>query len=289
MWPSCSEGLMLPNLVIIGAMKSATTSLHYYLSLHPQIDMSREKELDFFVAEQNWKRGLSWYQSQFTGDAPVHGESSTRYTHHPFLAGVPERMHSVIPDAKLIYLLRDPVRRIISHWVHVYSSGVENRSFAEAVRNPRDNRYLAISKYYMQLEQFLRYYPETSILILTTEELHQHRQATMQRAFRFLGVDDTFSSPRFATFRQKSSYKRRKTRAGVLLSKVIGTSNTGLIRHLPPQIRGKVDKLVYLPVSRTIKRPVLGPELQAQLIQALRTDVNGLREHTGEKFEAWCV
>ena len=71
---------MLPNLIIIGAMKCGTSALHRYLGLHPEISMSDEKELNFFIEGMNWEKGLAWYESMFTGKAKVHGESSPDYT-----------------------------------------------------------------------------------------------------------------------------------------------------------------------------------------------------------------
>src|ERR671915_544163 len=98
---------MLPNLIVIGAMKSGTTSLHNYLSLHPEIFMTEVKEPSFFTLEGNWWRGREWYEAQFPVAAKIRGESSPDYTKHPRHAGAPERMHAMIPDAKLVYLLRD--------------------------------------------------------------------------------------------------------------------------------------------------------------------------------------
>ena len=81
----------LPNLIVIGGQKCATTSLHYYLNLHPQISMSREKELNFF-SERNWHKGIEWYKSNFTGRTKIHGESSPSYTNYPFNKEVPKRL-----------------------------------------------------------------------------------------------------------------------------------------------------------------------------------------------------
>ena len=67
--------------------------------------MSPEKELNFFVLERNWRKGIKWYKSNFTGKARVYGESSPNYTMYPFFDGVPERIYSVAPDARLIYIL----------------------------------------------------------------------------------------------------------------------------------------------------------------------------------------
>lgn len=74
---------MLPNLVVIGAHKAGTTSLQFYLGLHPQIQMSSPKELDFFLEKHNWKKGVEWYASHFHGPEPVHGEGSPSYTLFP--------------------------------------------------------------------------------------------------------------------------------------------------------------------------------------------------------------
>src|SRR5919106_4193832 len=98
----------LPTFVIIGAQKCGTTALHSYLSRHPEVSMSRPKELDFFVEGANWEKGVDWYRSRFDGAAKARGESSPNYTAHPMLAGVPERMAELVPDAKLIFMVRDP-------------------------------------------------------------------------------------------------------------------------------------------------------------------------------------
>jgi hypothetical protein len=75
---------MLPNLVVIGGAKCGTTSLHHYLSLHPEIFMSHPKELDFFIEEANWNKGIRWYESKFKAPGKViRGESSPRYTRYP--------------------------------------------------------------------------------------------------------------------------------------------------------------------------------------------------------------
>jgi len=108
----------LPNLIVIGAQKCGTSGLHYYLSLHPEISVSRPKELNFFIAERNWPRGVDWYRSHFDPNAKVRSEASPNYTAYPQHLEVPERMHSVLPDAKLLYMVRDPLDRIAAHWVH---------------------------------------------------------------------------------------------------------------------------------------------------------------------------
>src|SRR3954454_424581 len=108
---------MLPKLLIIGAQKCGTTSLHTYLDAHPDVHMAAEKELDFFIEDRAWQRGLEWYATRFRDDAGVRGESSPNYTGWPVWDGVPERAAAVIPKARLVYLVRDPIDRIESHYL----------------------------------------------------------------------------------------------------------------------------------------------------------------------------
>src|SRR3954453_13232385 len=81
----------LPNLVVVGAQKCGTSGLHYYLGLHPEISMSRPKELNFFIEERNFSRGVDWYRRHFGPAARVGGESSPKYTAYPQHEGLPER------------------------------------------------------------------------------------------------------------------------------------------------------------------------------------------------------
>ena len=122
---------MLPNLIVIGAERCGTSSLHRYLRSHPQVFMSKKKELNFFVAEREWRRGRSWYERQFPADAPVRGESSPAYTAYPVFSGVPARLAALVPDAQLLYLVRDPVERTISA-IHLHG-----RSASTNGRRPR--------------------------------------------------------------------------------------------------------------------------------------------------------
>jgi len=139
------------------------------------------------------------------------------YANYPFSGGVPERMYSVVPEAKLIYSLRDPIDRIISHYVHNYAVGRENRTIEDALSNLDSNPYVCNSEYYMQLEQYLNYFPKTNILIITAEDLHSHRRKTLQKVFRFLEVDDNFYSPKFLDVKHRSIEKGRKNRIGLIL------------------------------------------------------------------------
>lgn len=103
----------LPNVLVIGAMKAGTTSLHRHLDLHPEIGMSERKELHLFT-RPDWRQHLDWYTGHFSSAAPVQGESSPNYTKRRLFPGVPARIAAALPEVRLIYILRDPVERMRS-------------------------------------------------------------------------------------------------------------------------------------------------------------------------------
>src|SRR5688500_2790920 len=122
---------LFPNLFIIGAMKAGTSSLHEYLHQHPQIFMSRFKEPQYFAPHRTqygmWGQGqplpepgIDWYLRLFAnaGDVEYAGESSVSYTARHWVTGCHERIWEFNAHARIIYLMRDPVERAISHYWH---------------------------------------------------------------------------------------------------------------------------------------------------------------------------
>ena len=273
----------LPNLIVIGAQKCGTSGLHYYLGLHPEISMSRPKELNFFIEERSWSRGLDWYRAHFDPTARVRGEASPNYTSHPHRKGVAERMHSVVPDAKLIYLVRDPLARIAAHWVHNYAKRRERGTLEETLSHPNTS-YVARSMYAMQLEQFLRFYPSEQVLVFQQSDLRNDRANTLRKTFEFLGVDPEFTHPRFEQERHQTARKTRATRLALRLEK-LGRSRRG--RRLPANFWLVLDD--RLPLKRSIERPDVRGAIPPDTLRALREDAERLRALTGRSFENWTI
>ena len=170
--------------------------------------MSVPKELDFFIVPDeelfpvgNWSRGLDWYRSHFTERTPVRGETSPNYTVYPFAEDVAERAASVVPDAKIIYLVRDPIDRIVSHYLHRVGQGEERRSLDDALGDIDGEgpgmTLVYRSMYFMQIERWTRCFPDSSVLVLAQEDLQAERAETLVRVFCFLGVDRSFSHEGF--------------------------------------------------------------------------------------------
>jgi hypothetical protein len=276
----------LPNLVVIGGLKCGTTSLHHYLNLHPEVQMSRPKELNFFVAELNWPLGADWYASHFAGGAAVRGESSPHYTNLPRFDGVAERMSSLIPDACLIYMVRDPLDRALSHYLHNVAGGYESRPLDTALIDP-DSAYVDRSRYAMQLHAYRDRYPDDRIEIVTREELKRRREETMRRLFEFLGVDPSFSSPQFSREWETGTGKR-SGRFRLLDRAVRLPGLRALDRNfdrLPESLRWLVERLVHDPEGAAVERPTLPDPVRERLEELLRPDTERLEAMIGRRLE----
>ena len=174
----------LPNLIVIGGLKCGTTSLHHYLNLHPEVGMSRPKELNFFVEDMNWGLGVDWYRSHFPANATVRGETSPHYTNRPRSEGVAARMRETLgSDARLIYMVRHPIDRLLSHYLHNVGGGYESRELADALSQPSSS-YIQRGLYALQLEPYLEAFGRERILVVSREELGRERDATVRKRLR---------------------------------------------------------------------------------------------------------
>jgi hypothetical protein len=278
----------MPSLIIIGGLKCGTTSIHHYLGLHPEIQMSKPKELNFFVEELNWDLGVDWYASRFDDRFKVRGESSPHYTNLPRFGGVAERIHDHCPDARLIYMVRDPIKRILSHWVHATGAGYETGEMVAVLSEPR-SAYIDRSKYWMQLQPFLRVFDREQIEVITQEELQGERDETMRRAFRFAGVDEGFSSEQFDREWEKSSAKQGdKYQFMERLIKLPGfRSFDRNFDRLPESMRWIVERVVHDPEKPPAPKPKLPDDLFETIRSRFGEDVAALQEFAGREFAGW--
>jgi hypothetical protein len=278
----------LPNLIIVGGLKCGTTSIHHYLGLHPEIQMSKPKELNFFVEELNWDLGLDWYASRFDDRFAVRGESSPHYTNLPRFEGVPARIREHCPDARLIYMVRDPIKRILSHWVHATGAGYETRELVPTL-SATDSSYIHRSLYWMQLQPYLELFDRGQIEVITQEELQGERGETMRRAFGFAGVDESFTSEQFDREWEKSSAKQGdKYQVMERLVKLPGLRSLDRnFDRLPESLRWIVEKVVHDPEKPPAPKPKLPDDLFETLRGRFGADVAGLQEFAGREFKGW--
>ena len=197
-----------PNLFLIGSMKSGTSYLSELLGLHPAVFMSAEKEPSYFVDPEVLRRGWPWmwargywrseerYLSLFAaaGEAAVIGEASTLYSKLPMYTQVAERILDFSPQARFIYVMRDPLERTLSHYWHTVESSRQQRQpmLAAIQANPE---YTDVSYYAWQLSEYLRHVERDRIFVLTFEELCANPAEQMSRMYAWLGVDSSFRLP----------------------------------------------------------------------------------------------
>jgi hypothetical protein len=278
---------MLPNLLVIGAAKCGTTSLHYYLGIHPEIFMSDPKELNFWQLPECLEH-LSEYESKFPTDHPIRGESSIQYTTYPIWPGTAERIHRAVPDMKLIYLVRDPVSRAIADYVQQCANRRESRGIDAAFADPEDpnNRYIALSRYATQLEQYLDYFPRSNLLVLEQTALRAQRASTLRAVFSFLGVEEEFESWRFARARNRTAAKRRRSD---LYSRLERSAAAGLWRRLPlpATARHRVHRSAVRLFADRVETPTVSERLRRDLAPLFRDEVRRLSALTGKSYSHW--
>jgi len=207
---------VLPDFIIIGCQKCATTSLYDYLVQHPSILSAAQKEIHYF--DSNYNIGITWYKSFFPTVFSknmqklykrkfVTGEASPMYI---FNSIVPKRMSKVLPHVKLIAILRNPIDRAYSHYNMQVKNGYETLSFEEAINseekrisgerereeqnenyvgiNLRDYSYLSRGLYVNQLKSWMNYFPKNQFLILSTEDLEDNPNLIVNQIFEFLEI-----------------------------------------------------------------------------------------------------
>lgn len=183
------EPLRLPDFLVIGAMKSGTTSLFRWLDEQPECTLPRAKEAHFFSHDDVWARGLEWYASLFAHAPPdrLTGEASPSYTHPVRGAVAAERIASVLPDVRLVFVARNPVERLRSHYRHQVQRGRERRPFLEAVA-AEGNSYVARSCYHACLGAYLERFPREQICIVRFEDVVEEGAPGWRTVLGHLGL-----------------------------------------------------------------------------------------------------
>lgn len=284
----------LPTFFIIGAARAGTTSLHYYLSQHPQIQMSATKEPHFFAGPAGeFAFGaprvdrLDDYRALFDPRASVRGEASPSYAAYPRRVGVPARIKELVPDARLIYLVRDPIERTVSHYRHRVATEGERREFADALEDLEpSNIYVCASRYATQFEQYLAHFPAARILVIEQGDLRRARAETLRKIFGFLGVASDFTSPAFATEYRGSDAGRRYP-AWYRMAIDVGAKTPLSLLPVPVRrrLRARVEGAV-LPVLDDVR---LDEEIQAKLAGVLGQEAARFRELTGLDTATWSL
>lgn len=298
--------MTLPNFLIIGAMKSGTTALYQYLEQHPQVYMSPVKEPNFFAFEnerpdfrapsdtapgginEQSVTDLDEYRTLFGGVSSERavGEASHWYLYSP---KAPERIQHHIPGARIIAVLRNPVERAYSDFLHSVRDGNETvTDFREALaREPERihadwsmGRYVDRGFYHAQLERYFNRFEPDRIRVYLYEDLKADASGVMKDMFQFLGVDETF----------EPNMSVRPNVSGVPRSRVLHALFTKPSRtkaFLKPLLPATVLSLADDLKRRNLDRPQIQPEIRAQLIDVYTDDILKLQELIRRDLSEW--
>ena len=260
-------------------MKCGTTSLHHYLDMHPEIGMSSVKETDFFKTEENFDKGFQWYSSLFSDGFQVLGEASPNYTKKHLFPGVAQKIHTHLPDLKLIYMIRDPYKRFISHYVHRIIHGIPTSSLDDIFNDIENNEITLTGKYMWQLDEYRQYYPDENLLVLKSEDMKNDRVSALRKVFDFLGVDPGFKSEGFNNEFHKTQNKKKEFKA------------IRKLRRIEP-LKRIVKKVMPVSFFNKIRgREIQRPELTKEQIKTLRDvyndDIIRLQKFSGYDLSSW--
>jgi hypothetical protein len=271
-----------PTFLIIGAPKSGTSSLWTHLDEHPDVFMSRTKEIHFFDRDQNWARGPDWYRSFFEGAAGhrATGEATPTYL---FEHRAPERMAALLPRARLIAILRDPVERAYSQYLHTRYYGIERRIFTEVVdeelRAPDWDvwpNYLGFSRYIDQLKRVLEHYPREQLLVLLLDDLRSSPPDTAATVFRHIGVEPIVPAN---LARPENTFRQARSETLIRL-----IANPWIRKRLSARARRAAARLLTRP---TASPPPMDPRVRDKLRQAFAPANEELAVWLGRDLSSW--
>jgi hypothetical protein len=271
----------VPNFLIIGAMKCGTTALANYLGQHPEIYMAPRKEVHFF--DRNYSKGVEWYGTHFrqaTGEAML-GEATPSYM---FLAEVPARMYAMLPDAKLIAILRNPVDRAYSHYWHNRTrTKREPLNFAEAItanserllKAPAYTRtyysYLERGRYLEQLQQICSFYSRDQLQVIIFEEFLKDPSGAYKSICRFLEINEEYSPKNLG---------EKVSGASIVRSKKVKSFANKLPRPLARVIH-------HLNTQKNFRYPPMDQDLRAGLLSEYEQYNAALTAWLGRDLPQW--
>jgi hypothetical protein len=300
--------MTMPNFLIIGAAKSGTSSLHFYLAQHPEIYMTPEKQTYFFAYEgtepqfhgpgdQEEMRGhlitrLSDYQAQFAGvtTEKAIGEACSVYLYDP---NAPIAIKRHIPHVKLIVILRDPAERAYSSFMQHMREGYETVSdFGQALKLEEERirnhwrhlwHYRARGYYSEQIQRYLELFDRSQLRIYLFEDLKRDPQGLLKDIFRFLGVRDDFV-PDTSEKHNATGIPRSRTMLRLIMRP--NALKTLMKPVLPMRLRRTVKAFVTTS-PWSLRRPPMPAELRQDLVEGYREDIHKLQAMIGRDLSRW--
>lgn len=269
----------LPDFIILGAMKCGTSTLAAQLAAQDGVFVTDPKEPNFFSDDDIHAKGLDWYGSLFA-DAPegaLKGEASTHYTKRPDLPEALPRMQAVLAAPRLIYMIRDPVARAVSHYLHEVSQGVITQGPEEAIA--RYPELVAYGRYGMQIAPYVEAYGREAVLLTSLETLRADPQGELTRIAAHLGHDADRWGP--VTWREDlgaQNVSAQRIRKLPLHGLLVGNPVATALRRalVPKSVRSRIRDARQMGQAR--------PDLPPALVHTLRATFETDRERLADLF-----
>lgn len=258
------EEMILPNFLVIGAMKSGTTSLRYTLSCHPDIFMVYPGEPRFFHSDQVYSKGLEYYSSFFKeakGKTAI-GEGSGFYGWEAYNPKTARRIKENLPNVKIIYMVRHPIERIVSHWSWAIASGRPFGSIETAIK--KDRRFIDMSMYWKQISAYRHFFTDQNIKVLFLEDLKSKPEKFYRDCLQFLGVEPEFD---FTQYLEPQNQTDGRLTDSAFLIKLRTLINVQAIKNKLPT--PMVD--ILKPILKTNKK--VNPTWTSQFRQSVEQEI----------------
>ena len=286
---------MKVDFFIVGAPKAGTTSLYHYLNEHPQVEMSSQKEPDYFSDKAIHDQGMYYgknrinaldkYESLFAQkESVVYGEASVSYL---FYDNVAEDIKEYNPNAKIIIMLRNPIDRAFSHYLMDYRLGLISDSFENIIAKKSKHKnahlfyqqYIEVSKYANQIQRYLDFFEKENILFIDYEDFKKNVSKTVDKVYDFLNISTEFAADintKYNTFTMPKNKGIRFIYSFVFLRKI-------LTFLFPIYLVKSIRVLLF----KADKKPELLKETRIQLKIIFNDDIKKLEEVLCKDYSKW--
>ena len=288
----------MPDFCIIGSAKCGTSALNAMLKKQADFAMCPIKESHYFSTKAIHEKGDDWYRGLYHGAKPgqILGEASTSYTRYPLVRGTAERMAAANPDLKLIYIIREPVKRTESECLQTlkYARNVLGEDnthmtlddYFDMIENPAHPHHTAIfatSCYIDQIDAFDACFPKENMLVLLQNDLHNDSKKVLAQICDFLGADSSKLVTADVTKNVTAEWKTSLDRENVA-SKFRAIPFYDVLKGLLPE---RIKEKLLAAVPGDSKRLEFSEDRRALLTDAFRAPNRHLRERIGPLPEDW--
>jgi hypothetical protein len=260
----------LPSFLCIGAQRAGTTWLHNCLTEHPELFLPQKKEVHFF--DRQYDKGLEWYAQHFKeANNEMIGEITPNYYHAP---NALQRIKDDLPDAKLIYVLREPVSRTYSQYQLYKQGAFKGKTFKQVIAE--EESVIEFSLQGKHLETLLSLFSKNNILILFYDDISNTPQVVLEKVFQFLNVDSTF----------KPSFLNKR------VNRIVLPRTQNMLKKV------KLDWLIELvkesPFAESIKtylhkapKSEITPEIKVDLRSTFLDDIKLIEKQLDVQLDSW--